>query len=117
MRYFYKRIVRLIYAITGSLDLSSRELTRIPTYLFVSHLEVNPEPLKLAPPEVVEPEAPEKVKKRAARYEQEDLSILKAWNNQLVELQPELSLFGSLKVVDVSNLFYISECPHVHIRF
>jgi hypothetical protein len=35
-------------------------------------------------------------------YEQVDLTALKAPDNLIVELQPELSLFGSLKVIDVS---------------
>jgi hypothetical protein len=28
--------------------------------------------------------------------------MLKAWNNDIVEIQHEISLFGSLKTVDVS---------------
>ena len=27
--------------------------------------------------------------------------MIKAWSNKIVELQPELSLFGSLKTLDV----------------
>lgn len=84
--------------------MNSRDLTRIPTYLFESHLGLTPEPLNDAPPEVVEPEAPSKIKKsgNTTWYEQVDLSTLKVWHNAIVELQPELSLFGSLKVLDVS---------------
>ena len=89
---------------TGSINLAARDLTRLPTYLFESHLSVTPEPLLNSPPEVEEPEAAGKAKKSkgTAWYEQADLTALKAPDNQIVELQPELSLFGSLKVVDVS---------------
>lgn len=65
---------------------------------------MTPEPLKEAPPEVIEPEGPpKKVKKvsNTAWYEQIDLTTLKLWDNEIVELQPELSLFGSLKIVDL----------------
>jgi hypothetical protein len=87
--------------------LNSRDLTRIPSYLFESHLAVTPEPLKDAPPEVVEPEVPSKIKRSgsAAWYEQVDLTTLKLWHNSIVELQPELSLFGSLKILDVRDKF------------
>ena len=89
---------------TGSINIAARDLTRLPTYLFESHLSVTPEPLLNSPPEVEEPEAVGKVKKSksTAWYEQADLTALKAPDNLIVELQPELSLFGSLKVVDVS---------------
>jgi hypothetical protein len=36
-----------------------------------------------------------------AWFEAQDLTVLKAWNNDIVEVQHEISLFGSLKVVDV----------------
>lgn len=34
-------------------------------------------------------------------YDAKDLEVVKAWSNNIVELQPELSLFGSLKTLDV----------------
>lgn len=34
-------------------------------------------------------------------YDARDLEVIKAWSNKIVELQPELSLFGSLKTLDV----------------
>lgn len=37
-----------------------------------------------------------------AWFEAQDLHVIKAWNNEIVEIQHEISLFGSLKVVDVS---------------
>lgn len=93
--------------LTGTINLASRELTRIPSYLFESHLTLTPEPLKDAPPEVVEPEVPSKAKRsgNTTWYEQADLTTLKLWDNAIVELQSELSLFGSLKIVDVSSSF------------
>jgi hypothetical protein len=35
-------------------------------------------------------------------FEAQDLTVLKAWNNEIQEIQHEISLFGSLKTVDVS---------------
>jgi hypothetical protein len=69
-------------------------------------LAVTPEPLKDAPPEVIEPEAPSKIRRTGstAWYEQVDLTTLKLFQNSIVELQPELSLFGSLKILDVRSM-------------
>ncbi|CDO71798.1 hypothetical protein BN946_scf184939.g22 [Trametes cinnabarina] len=36
-------------------------------------------------------------------YEAQDLEVLKAWSNEIMELQPEISMFGSLKTVDLHN--------------
>lgn len=48
---------------------------------------------------------PAVAQKRATKdinwYDAKDLEVIKAWNNKIVELQPELSLFGSLKTLDV----------------
>lgn len=38
-------------------------------------------------------------------YDAKDLEVIKAWSNKIVELQPELSLFGSLKTLDVSTIY------------
>lgn len=35
-------------------------------------------------------------------YEAQDLEVLKAWSNEIVEIQAEISMFGSLKAIDVS---------------
>ncbi|KAG8816088.1 hypothetical protein FRC17_000468, partial [Serendipita sp. 399] len=88
---------------SGSILLASRDLTRIPSYLFESHLSLTPQPLKEAPPEVVEPDAPPKQRRtgKTTWYEQVDLTAIKAWDNAIVEIQPEISLFGSLKIVDL----------------
>ena len=40
-------------------------------------------------------------------YDARDLEVIKAWSNKIVELQPELSLFGSLKTLDV-RLYAVS---------
>lgn len=37
-----------------------------------------------------------------AWYESQDLQVLKAWDNDIVEIQHEISFFGSLKTIDVS---------------
>ncbi|KAL6298082.1 hypothetical protein BKA93DRAFT_93932 [Sparassis latifolia] len=36
-------------------------------------------------------------------YEAQDLKVLKAWSNEIVEIQPEIFMFGSLKTVDLHN--------------
>ncbi len=41
-------------------------------------------------------------------YDQQDLTFLRARNNKIVELQPEMSLFGSLKTIDVCLLNFSS---------
>lgn len=41
-------------------------------------------------------------------YEAQDLEILKAWSNEILELQPEISMFGSLKTVDVGPAAILS---------
>lgn len=47
-------------------------------------------------------------------YEAQDLKVLKAWSNEIREIQSEISMFGSLKTVDVSAMF-INE-PFVNSR-
>ena len=96
---------------SGALNLASRSLPCIPSALFEIHLGIKPEPLKLVP---VEPpittsssDDPSAARRRADNhkgpswYEAQDLEILKAWSNEIVEIQPEISMFGSLKTIDV----------------
>ena len=45
-------------------------------------------------------------------YDAKDLEVIKAWNNKIVELQPELSLFGSLKTLDVRLHAVFSSLGH-----
>ena len=76
---------------------------------------VKPEPLASVPEE---PPLPESSRKRTggdnmAWFEQQDLTILKAWNNDIVEIQPELSMFGSLKVVDVRIMWFPAVDQHL----
>uniref|UniRef100_A0A0W0FAR1 Leucine-rich repeat-containing protein 40 n=1 Tax=Moniliophthora roreri TaxID=221103 RepID=A0A0W0FAR1_MONRR len=94
---------------SGSVNLSSRSLTCIPSGLFEIHLNVTPAPLKSVPNEPPLPPAdPVSEVKRGNRrgenpawFEAQDLQTLKAWNNEIIEIQPEISMFGSLKVVDL----------------
>ncbi|KAF7328947.1 hypothetical protein MVEN_02524600 [Mycena venus] len=90
---------------TGSVNLSTRSLQCIPSALFDIHLGITPEPLKSVPEEPPLPPAPETGPRRKhtgpAWYETQDLEILKAWGNEIVEIQPEIALFGSLKSIDL----------------
>ncbi|KAJ7757733.1 hypothetical protein DFH07DRAFT_742106 [Mycena maculata] len=88
---------------TGSINLSTRSLQCIPSALFDLHLGITPESLKSVPEEPPLPPAPETRQKRAvpAWFEIQDLEVLKAWGNEIVEIQPEISLFGSLKSIDL----------------
>ena len=92
--------------VTGSINLSSRSLPCLPSALFEIHLQVKPDTLKSVPqePPIGSSEAPGKrpgQRGGPAWFEAQDLQVLKAWNNEIVEVQHEISLFGSLKSVDV----------------
>ncbi len=78
------------------------------------HLGVTPKPLD----SVIEPDYPvdetpkrsRQNKQQTSWFEAQDLMVLKARGNEIVALQPELSLFGSLTVIDVSlytDIFYV----------
>ncbi|KAJ7227478.1 hypothetical protein GGX14DRAFT_630129, partial [Mycena pura] len=90
---------------TGSINLSTRSLPCLPSALFDIHLGISPVPLKSVPSEPPLPPALETgpLRKRPgpAWYETQDLEILKAWGNNIVEIQAEISLFGSLKSIDL----------------
>ena len=92
-------------SMTGSINLSSRSLPCLPSALFEIHLGVKPDMLKSVPqePPIGSSEAPGKRPGHGgpAWFEAQDLQVLKAWNNEIVEIQQEISLFGSLKSVDV----------------
>ncbi|KAJ3516583.1 hypothetical protein NMY22_g14174 [Coprinellus aureogranulatus] len=93
---------------TGTLNLSSRSLPCLPSGLFEIHLNITPDPLKsvvnepkLPPPEE-EPVVRRGGKRNApAWFEAQDLVVLKAMNNDITEIQHEISYFGSLKTVDL----------------
>jgi len=81
------------------------------------HLNITPDPLKSVPNEpVLPPSDPSSTRRggnqtKATWFEAQDLTVLKAWNNEIVEIQHEISLFGSLKTVDVSYVFSVLR-PH-----
>lgn len=91
------------------MNISSRALPCIPSALFEIHLGVTPDPLKSVPTEPAIGTSPDPPAKpgRGRRdgnpswFEAQDLHVIKAWNNEIIEIQPEISLFGSLKVIDV----------------
>lgn len=92
----------------GSLNLATRSLPCIPSALFEIHLGVTADPLKSVPNEpVLPPTEPSDLPRRGSKrdapswFEAQDLQILKIWNNDIVEIQHEISLFGSLKTIDV----------------
>ncbi|KAH9029317.1 hypothetical protein EDB83DRAFT_2678570 [Lactarius deliciosus] len=90
---------------SGSLNIASRDLPCLPSVLFEIHLSVTPEKLSSVPEE---PPLPEKPSRRATSnsttwYDQQDLTFLRARNNQIVEIQHEISLFGSLKTIDLQH--------------
>ncbi|KAJ7592773.1 L domain-like protein [Mycena floridula] len=92
---------------SGSVNLATRGLPCIPSALFEIHLGINPDPLKSVPnePTLPESDAPKRGGKQnsPAWFEAQDLQVLKVWNNEIVEIQHEISLFGSLKVIDLHN--------------
>ncbi|KAL4264448.1 RNI-like protein [Pleurotus pulmonarius] len=93
---------------TGSVNFAARSLPCIPPGLFEIHLGVTPERLASVTEEPVLPPADDKAttKRRGGRevpawYDAQDLHVLKAGNNDIIEIQPEISMFGSLKNVDL----------------
>lgn len=94
------------------MNLSSRDLPCIPSALFEIHLGITPDPLKSVEQEPSIETSPDLLAKsdRPSRrdWEAQDLHVIKAWNNDIVEIQHEISLFGSLKVIDVSILIDIA---------
>ena len=68
---------------------------------------ITPEPLKSGPvePPITTGSSGRKPSQNAPSwYDAQDLQILKAWSNEIIELQPEISMFGSLKTIDVSSV-------------
>lgn len=73
---------------------------------------MTPAPLKLVSDEPKLPPADETASLRKGKkdsptwFNAQDLEIMKAWSNRIVEIHPEISLFGSLKTIDVrENIF------------
>ncbi|KAL5486204.1 hypothetical protein ACEPAI_7249 [Sanghuangporus weigelae] len=92
---------------TGNLNLSSRSLPCIPSCLFEIHLGVKPQPLdSVTEPDYTADDTPKRNrpnKQQASWFEAQDLVVLKARSNAIIAIQPELALFGSLKVVDLHS--------------
>ncbi|KAI5998858.1 hypothetical protein EDD15DRAFT_2242286 [Pisolithus albus] len=91
---------------TGSLNLASRLLPCLPSALFEIHLGITPDPLVsvVQEPPITSAESSSKrptQRSGPAWFEAQDLQVLKAWCNEIIEIQHEISLFGSLKVVDL----------------
>ena len=104
--------------IPGSVNLSIRSLPCLPSALFEIHLGITPDPLKsvLEEPSIGTVADTSTTSRRGGRgdrpswFEAQDLTVIKAWNNEIVEIQPEISLFGSLKTVDVGTYIYFFVC-------
>ncbi|KAL5526379.1 hypothetical protein ACEPAF_8102 [Sanghuangporus sanghuang] len=92
---------------TGNLNLSSRSLPCIPSCLFEIHLGVKPQPLdSVTEPDYTAEDTPKRNrpnKQQASWFEAQDLVVLKARSNEITAIQPELALFGSLKVIDLHS--------------
>ncbi|KAH7920418.1 L domain-like protein [Leucogyrophana mollusca] len=93
---------------TGSINLSTRSLPCLPSALFELHLGVTVDPLKSVPNEspISSSDASAAPRRGGQRegpawFETQDLQVLKAWNNEIIEIQHEISLFGSLKTIDL----------------
>lgn len=100
---------------SGAINIASRALPCIPSALFDIHLGVTPKPLPSVAQEPPigtssEQSARRRVQKDPSWYEAQDLEVLKAWSNEIVEIQPELSMFGSLKTIDVRHNAFFSTC-------
>ncbi|KAJ3787726.1 hypothetical protein GGU10DRAFT_136934 [Lentinula aff. detonsa] len=94
---------------SGVVNLSARSLPCIPSALFEIHLGITPDPLKSVPNEPKLPPLDTAPARRGGKrdspawFEAQDLQTLKAWSNDIAEIQHEISLFGSLKVLDLHN--------------
>lgn len=71
--------------------------------MFEVHLGVTPEPLKDVPKESEEVLLTGKTKEREEIpwFEVVDLTVMKLRDNIILQLQPEISLFGSLRTLEV----------------
>lgn len=97
----------MVNMMSGTLNISARSLPCLPSSLFEVHLGVQPERLE----GILEPSTDDgSISKGQDRsngpswYDAQDLQTLKAWDNEISKIQPEISLFGSLKTVEVSYL-------------
>ncbi|KAF9073389.1 hypothetical protein BDP27DRAFT_1391006 [Rhodocollybia butyracea] len=92
---------------SGAVNLSARSLSCLPPSLFEVHLGITPDPLKSTTTTSVDNETlparntGTKASNATPWFAAQDLTTLKAFTNEIVEIQHEISLFGSLKVVDL----------------
>lgn len=75
------------YAASGNLNISSRQLSAIPNLLFSIHLGVDPKPLSSCPAEQSQPPEDRSTTSSVAWYEAQDLTTLKARDNDIEMLQ------------------------------
>ncbi|EFI27620.1 leucine-rich repeat-containing protein 40 [Coprinopsis cinerea okayama7 len=76
-------------------------LGRLPLREAIEKSRSTDEP-KLPPSDPQAP--PRRGGKAPAWFEAQDLTVLKAWNNEIIEIQHEISMFGSLKTLDIASL-------------
>ncbi|OCH86470.1 hypothetical protein OBBRIDRAFT_761256 [Obba rivulosa] len=95
---------------SGSVNLASRALPCLPSALFEIHFGIKPEPLPSVPeePPIASGSEASNTRRKGNQdgpswYDAQDLEVLKAWSNEIVEIQHEISMFGSLKTVDLHN--------------
>ncbi|KAJ3852386.1 hypothetical protein EV368DRAFT_41127 [Lentinula lateritia] len=92
---------------SGVVNLTARSLPCIPSALFEIHLGITPDPLKSVPNEPKLPPSDTVPARRGGKrdnpawFEAQDLMTLKVWSNDIAEIQHEISMFGSLKVLDL----------------
>ncbi|KAJ3919927.1 hypothetical protein F5877DRAFT_39200 [Lentinula edodes] len=92
---------------SGVVNLTARSLPCIPSALFEIHLGITPDPLKSVPNEPNLPPSDTVPARRGGKrdnpawFEAQDLTTLKVWSNDIAEIQHEISMFGSLKVLDL----------------
>ncbi|KAJ3876255.1 L domain-like protein [Lentinula edodes] len=92
---------------SGVVNLTARSLPCIPSALFEIHLGITPDPLKSVPNEPNLPPSDTVPARRGGKrdnpawFEAHDLTTLKVWSNDIAEIQHEISMFGSLKVLDL----------------
>ncbi|KZV94745.1 hypothetical protein EXIGLDRAFT_834828 [Exidia glandulosa HHB12029] len=82
---------------TGQVNLTARQLTAVPVYLFECHLGIIPDSMQ----------AEAAARSSSAKsngtplYHARDLTILKLANNEIPSIPPEISLFGAITVLDL----------------
>lgn len=105
--YVFVLLNELRISYKGVVNLTARSLPCIPSALFEIHLGITPDPLKSVPNEPKLPPSDTAPARHGGKrdnpvwFEARDLTTLKVWSNDIAEIQHEISMFGSLKVLDV----------------